>query len=92
MNRAEKLAKAAAAEQLQKLGDEFRDLVLTRTGLTARTLVCPREKSDMTPCVARDGGICVIEIHAAGGGGPYPVCVGCETRIDLRLAEERARA
>ena len=31
---------------------------------------CPRAKSDMTPCVARDGDICLSD-------PPDPVCVGC---------------
>ena len=72
-------------DQTRKLGDQFRDLVLTRTGLKPTELVCPREKSDMTPCTARDGGITVILING------HPCCVGCETRIDLQVAKELAK-
>lgn len=74
-------------QQTQELGDTFRDAVLARTGLKAEELWCPREKSDMTPCVARDGGICVV-LDTFG----HPICVGCETRIDRRLEEERVKS
>ncbi|HTF53644.1 MAG TPA: hypothetical protein VK735_39880 [Pseudonocardia sp.] len=33
-------------------------------------IVCPREKSSMTPCIVRDGSICLTD-------PPQPVCVGC---------------
>ena len=74
------------AEALHKLGEEFRDLVVARTGLKGNQLVCPREKSDMTPCVARDGGICVIEIPRE-----LAVCVGCETSIVRQIALEKEK-
>ena len=70
---------------LERLGNDFRDVVLSRTQLTPETLVCPREKSDMTPCVARDGGICVVQ-----DGFANPICVGCGARIDLLLDEEKS--
>jgi len=47
-------------------------------------LGCPRAKSDMTPCVARDGGL------AADSGDP-PVCVGCG-RSPYELLVEAAAA
>jgi len=40
--------------------------------MTKRKL-CPYAKSDMTPCVLRDGDICW-----AFGFGDAPICVGCE--------------
>lgn len=61
------------------LGNELRELVLARTGLRPSELVCPREKSAMTPCVARDGGVAVVEIYGR------PACVGCEAMIDILL-------
>jgi len=39
-----------------------------RVTVTAKTLQCPREKSDMTPCICRDGE------NALTDDG---VCVGC---------------
>lgn len=41
---------------------------------------CPRAKTDMTPCVARDG-------HTAADGGGDGCCVGCgEHPADLLAA------
>lgn len=65
--------------------EEFRRLVLSRTGLTPATLQCPREQSDMTPCIARDGGLAVAS--ALGGD----VCVGCERRVERLLSDEQSR-
>jgi hypothetical protein len=41
---------------------------------------CPRAKSDMTPCIARDG-------HLALAGDPPADCVGCGEAPDALLAE-----
>ena len=41
---------------------------------------CPRAKSDMTPCIARDG-------HTALSDPPLSVCVGCGSFPDRLLAE-----
>lgn len=79
-------------KEMSELGDAFRDAVLKRTGLTAEDLKCPRERSFMTPCVARDGGVCVIGISYAPGGKEYPSCVGCECDIEKLLAKERSLA
>jgi hypothetical protein len=38
-----------------------------------RDKTCPYAKSDMTPCVIRDGDICY-----AMGSYDNPICVGCE--------------
>jgi hypothetical protein len=69
------------------LADEFRRLVLARTGLTPKTLTCPREKSEMTPCVARDGRLAVAHTFRH-----TPICVGCEARLELLVEGERDKA
>jgi hypothetical protein len=67
------------------LADELKALIYARTGLAPQALACPREKSDMTPCVARDGHLVVV--FAAG---ERPICVGCEA--DLLTLVERERS
>ena len=37
------------------------------------TVECPYAKSDMTPCVLRDGDVCYAESFPSG----KPVCVAC---------------
>ena len=44
---------------------------------------CPRAKSGMTPCVLRDGEICVTESYH----GRHRICVGCGVPADPILAE-----
>jgi hypothetical protein len=34
---------------------------------------CPRAKSDMTPCIARDGHLALASMDSAGG----ETCIGC---------------
>ncbi len=66
--------------------DEFRRLVCKRTGLKPdRSLQCPYEQSDMTPCIARDGHLAVA--MAIDG----TVCVGCERRVSALLEGERLK-
>jgi len=53
---------------------------------------CPRAKTWMTPCVARDGHLAIDDPAARGGG----VCVGCgsdprELLVDLAERYEPAR-
>lgn len=48
--------------------NKLRDLVLKRIGVKPSELKCPRENSDMTPCVARDGELAVCELY----GEPRP--------------------
>jgi hypothetical protein len=67
------------------MGDELRDLVLARTGLKREDLQCPREKSEMTPCVARDGD------SAMTMAGLMPICVGCEASVTELLVSEKER-
>lgn len=51
------------------IGNELMESVLKRTGLKASELVCPRERSDMTPCVARDGDCAMTnDCHCVGCG------------------------
>jgi len=73
-----------ATPELHKLGEELRDLVFERTGIDSSDLICPRAKSDMTPCVVRDGGMCVIVINF-----DLAVCVGCETSITRQIEKEK---
>jgi hypothetical protein len=68
-----------------KLADEYRGRILRRTGLKREELCCPREKSDMTPCVARDGGLAVCLLR-----GVTPACVGCEWTLKGLNAKEDA--
>lgn len=61
-------------------GNELRDLILKRTGLKPNELVCPREKSEMTPCVARDGDLAMAENGC---------CVGCGQNVKELLIKEK---
>jgi hypothetical protein len=70
--------------------DELRAQILKRTGLTRETLTCPRERSDMTPCIARDGGMAVAYVRLPAGE-ERAVCVGCETSLQRLLENERSR-
>jgi hypothetical protein len=74
---------AEPTEQDYADADALAAAVTARTGLKGEDLVCPRERSEMTPCVARDGRLAVC------GGA---LCVGCEHAVAGLLAEERARA
>lgn len=62
--------------------DELRDLICARLNIAPAVLICPRERSAMTPCVARDG-----ELATSDDG----VCVGCELTVTDLLAVERAK-
>lgn len=66
--------------------DEFRAWVLRRTGLAPDELKCPREKSAMTPCIARDGQLAVGVI-----GVDEEICIGCERRVAGLFDEEREK-
>ncbi len=64
------------------IGNELMEMVLKRTGLKASELQCPREKSDMTPCVARDGDLAMSnDFH----------CVGCGVSVNSILEGEKAK-
>jgi len=64
------------------LADELKDLIYNQTGLEGHELLCPREKSDMTPCVARDGDLATTDDGK---------CVGCGADIIELLNTERAK-
>ncbi len=64
-------------------GDEYKKMIRKRTGISPGGLVCPREKSEMTPCVARDGDLAV-----ATGPPTVSLCVGCGCRVDVLIAKE----
>jgi hypothetical protein len=72
--------------QAYRDADEMRDLVFKRTGLKPTDLVCPREQSAMTPCVARDGHLAVCERF-----GEPELCVGCELTVKSLLAKEQTK-
>lgn len=60
--------------------------IYRRTRLKPSELVCPRERSAMTPCVARDGKLAVaMKYHN------HPICVGCEYRICELVNMEQQR-
>lgn len=65
------------------IGDEFKELVFKRTGIEPKELVCPREKSDMTPCVARDGDCAMTDDYC---------CIGCGVSIIRCLQDEKEKS
>lgn len=65
----------------------LRQLIETRTSIPSRQLVCPREKSDMTPCIARDGATAVCFSETTG----YPMCVGCAAGVVMLLHREQEK-
>lgn len=81
-------------EAAYKEADELRELIKQRTGLRPSQLQCPREKSDMTPCIARDGGLAVAfdeGLPSQGIKRHRAICVGCETDVSYQLKRERAK-
>ncbi len=64
--------------------DELRRLISERTGINSRELVCPRESSFMTPCVARDGQLAVALTF-----GDREICAGCTLHVSILLERER---
>jgi hypothetical protein len=75
----------------ERAANEYRRLVVARTGIASRNLLqCPRERSFMTPCIARDGGtaVCIAEERS---GDQRAICVGCEESVVTLLAAEWAR-
>jgi uncharacterized metal-binding protein len=67
---------------MESLADEFKTLVLQRIGVKSHELECPHAKSDMTPCVARDGAT-ALTVDGC--------CVGCGNHIDGLLATEKQK-
>lgn len=73
-------------KEAEQLAEEFKDLVLRRTGIQPEDLSCPREKSDMTPCAARDGHLVAVLNSRA-----HPLCVGCGHSLVRLVEEERTK-
>jgi hypothetical protein len=63
--------------------DKLRNLVSKRIGVSPDQIWCPREKSEMTPCVVRDGALAVAELN-----GVPAICVGCENNVAALLQQE----
>ena len=62
----------------EKAADKLVVAVMSRVGATSRDEVeCPRERSYMTPCVARDGELAVADDQT---------CVGCGIKPSDELA------
>ena len=73
-----------AYEAAGRAADRLTSLVMEKVGAKDRNEVqCPREKSFMTPCVARDGHTAVADDG---------VCVGCGHDPIVLLGEARDRA
>ena len=62
--------------------NELKEIVIQRTGLRGKEIVCPREQSEMTPCVCRDGDL------AASKDGH---CIGCGANVVSLLEVEQAK-
>ena len=70
-------------QQAEQIAEQLKQAVFARTKIPKNQLQCPREKSDMTPCAARDGHLVAV-LDSWGN----PLCVGCEHRLDHLLAKE----
>lgn len=58
----------------QQAADALRSSIMERLGITRPgDLQCPRERSPMTPCVARDGSLAVADDGVCVGCGEDPV-------------------
>jgi hypothetical protein len=71
-------------EAAKTAADKLRDMVAMRTGLGGHDLMCPRETSASTPCVARDGHLAVCSDAVR----TQFLCVGCELSVFSLLQEE----
>ena len=63
-------------------GDTYKKMIFDRTGIEAKDLSCPREKTSMTPCVARSGNIAMTECEK---------CVGCGESVRALIHDENQR-
>lgn len=64
---------------------------MSRSSLPSETIDCPRAKTCMTPCIARDGHTALSDGYYDATGWVAPVCVGCgdEPRRLLHELAER---
>lgn len=69
---------------MKSKADMLRQIVYDRTRIAPQELACPRERSDMTPCIVRDGQLAVAD-------GAVEVCVGCGAKAQDLLDEESTR-
>ena len=77
-------ASADPLEPAYQMADELRGLITKRLKIASTEIVvCPRAKSDMTPCIARDGRLAVCE------GVRIALCVGCEHSVQRLLTLEK---
>jgi len=67
--------------------DKLAYLISLRTGLEPAEIQCPREQSDMTPCVCRDGRNAAVDDGEIMNG----LCVGCGASVSEMLAEEEKK-
>lgn len=72
-------------ENIAADADELRMLICKRLHIQPEDIRCPREKSSMTPCIARDGRLAVCSAAA----NAVFLCVGCEWRIASLIEKER---
>ena len=64
----------------------YKQQIYRRTKIKSEELVCPREQSGMTPCIARDGKLAVGLQYSN-----HPICVGCEIHIQTLVRDEQNR-
>lgn len=69
-------------DQARSAAEQLRALVALRIECEPKQIECPREKSHMTPCIARDGGL------AVDNDG---MCVGCGESARQLLSIEREK-
>ena len=72
-----------ALTKAEQDADWYKLQVYRRTKIKSDVLVCPREQSGMTPCVARDGKLAVALQY-----NNTPICVGCEIHISTLIEYE----
>lgn len=65
--------------------DQLVKLIRRRLKLRPDHICCPRERSEMTPCAARDGSCAVATGHG------QDKCVGCGTCVAELLDTEKAK-
>jgi len=71
-------------EEAYTNADVVKSLVAKRTRTPSYILQCPRVKSDITPCIIKDGRLAVVFIQDVA------LCVGCEIKVEQLLDEEHA--
>lgn len=62
--------------------DKLRELIKKRIGVDPEDIMCPREKTFMTPCVVREGDLTMADDKT---------CVGCGINVLYLLEQEKGR-